>query len=88
MVTVELPAALRGLADGQARVKVAAATVATALDALCVQHAALRGKLFSDAGSLKRNIGVFVDDEDVRDAPETKLAPKAVIVLVVAMAGG
>lgn len=88
MVTVELPAALRALAAGQARVKVDAGTVGVGLEALCALHPALRSKLFTEAGSLKRSIGVFVDDEDVRDAPATKLGAKSVIVLVVAMAGG
>ncbi|PZR16644.1 MAG: molybdopterin synthase sulfur carrier subunit [Archangium gephyra] len=88
MVTVELPAALRAFADGQSRVKVAADTVGLALEALCARHTALRAKLFTDAGSLKRSIGVFFDDEDVRDAPGTTLAARSVIVLVAAMAGG
>lgn len=88
MVIVELPAALRSLADGQSRVKVNAASVGAALETLCEQHLALRTRLFTEAGSLKRSIGVFVDDEDVRDAPETKLGAKSVIVLVAAMAGG
>ena len=88
MVIVELPAALRALAGGHARVQVNAATVAGALEALCAAHAGLRAKLFTETGALKRSIGMFVDDEDVRDAPTTKLGAKSVIVLVAAMAGG
>ena len=88
MVTVELPAALRGLAGNQARVAVKADSLAGALEALCVRFPALRNKVFTEAGALKRSLGVFVDDEDVRDAPDTKLPPKSVIVLVAAMAGG
>lgn len=88
MVTIELPAALRALADQQPRVKVAATTVGAALTALCAAHPSLRAKLFTDAGSLKRTIGVFVGDEDVREAPGHALKPKDVLVLVAAMAGG
>lgn len=88
MVIIELPAALRGLAGGQARVQVEAATVGAALAALCAAHPALHPKLFLDGGGLKRAVGVFVGDDDVRDEPGRALGPREVVVLVAAMAGG
>ncbi len=88
MVTVELPAALRGLAGNEARVQVSAATVGAALDALCARSPALRSKLFTDTGALRRTVGVFVDDDDVRDTPAHPLRDGQVVVLIAAMAGG
>lgn len=88
MVTVELPAALRGFAGQQAKVKVEAITLGAALESLCVLHPALRGKLFTEAGALKRTIGVFVGDDDVRDDAGLVLRSSDVVVLVAAMAGG
>lgn len=88
MVTIELPAALRPLAGHQAKVRVEAASVETALQALCVAHPALREKLFLDGGALKRTVGVFVGDDDVRDEPRRALSARDTVVLVAAMAGG
>lgn len=88
MVTVELPAALRAQAGQQARVRVAASSVESALQALCVAHPALRSTLFLETGALKRNVGVFVGDDDVRDEPRRPLTARDTVVLIVAMAGG
>jgi len=88
MVTVELPAGLRALAGNQAKVRVDAASVEGALTALCSAHPSLREKLFLENGALKRNVGVFVGDDDVRDEPRRALNDRDVVVLVAAMAGG
>ena len=88
MVTIELPAALRALAGQQARVRVEAATVQGALEALCGAHPALREKLFLEAGGLRRSVGVFVGEDDVRDEPLRAVSARDVVVLVAAMAGG
>jgi adenylyltransferase/sulfurtransferase len=88
MPTVELPAGLRARADGQARVTVEGATVRDALDQLTRAHPALRPALFQDDGRLKRTVGVFVGDDDVRDDDARALKRDDVVVLVSAMAGG
>lgn len=64
MPLIELPSALRARAAGKATVKVDAATVADALEALCRAHPELRPQLFAHGGQLKRSIGVFVEEAD------------------------
>ncbi len=88
MVTIELPSALRALAGHALRVQVDAATVEAAIEALCTKHPPLREKLFTDAGALKRTVGIFVGEDDVRDEPSRALTPRQTVVLVAAMAGG
>jgi molybdopterin converting factor small subunit len=90
MPIVELPSALRVHADRQARVTVEATTVAAALEAVCRAHPALRPQLWLADGQVRRTIGVFVNEEDVR-SPEglaQALGPRDVVVLITAMAGG
>ena len=66
MPLVELPAALRPRGTSRAKVKVEGATVAQALEAVCRAHPELRPRLFTGAGQLKRTIGIFVGEDDVR----------------------
>ncbi len=90
MPIIELPAALRGRASGRAKVTVEGATVAQALESLCSTHPELRPQLFTGAGKLKRTIGIFVGEDDVRsdEGLSRSLAPGELVVLVAAMAGG
>lgn len=88
MPTVELPAALRAHAKGQARVVVEAKTVAEALEAVCVIHPRLRAQLWLTPGQLRRTIGVFVGEEDMREGLAHGLSDRDVVVLITAMAGG
>ncbi|MFZ5445747.1 MAG: MoaD/ThiS family protein [Myxococcota bacterium] len=88
MPTVELPSALRAHAGNQARVQVSAATVAEALEGACRIHPRLRAMLFLPSGQLRRTIGVFVGEDDVRDALAQPLGPRDVVAVITAMAGG
>lgn len=90
MPLVELPAALRPGGTGRAKVKVDGATVAEALESLCRSHPELRPRLFTGAGQLKRTIGIFVGEDDVRsdEGLARRLSQAELIVLVAAMAGG
>ncbi len=90
MPVIELPAALRSSCQGRARVTVEGASVGAALEALCREAPALRAQLFAANGQLKRTIGVFLGDEDVReqgglDAP---VGPAQAVVVIAAVAGG
>ena len=88
MATLELPALLRSHAGGLARFETSAGTVAEAVAALCVAHPALRSRLFLADGSLRRSIGLFLDEDDVSDEPQRPLGPTDVVTLVAAISGG
>lgn len=90
MPIVELPAALRPRAAGRAKVTVEGGTVAEALQSLCRAHPELRAQLFTEAGKLKRTVGIFLGEDDVRteEGLARPLGPSELLVLVAALAGG
>jgi len=90
MATVRIPTQLRTLTGGDAEVDVDGSTVGEVLKALDVAHPGFAGRLFDDAGSLRRFVNVFVADEDVRfsDGLDTAVAPGQTVSIIPAVAGG
>lgn len=91
MATIELPAQLRAHVGGKARVKVEGKTVGEALDQLFAAAPSLRAVLFIEStGALKRTVGVFLGEDDVRsdEGLARPVSASDVIVLISAMAGG
>ncbi|MDR7486782.1 MAG: ubiquitin-like small modifier protein 1 [Armatimonadota bacterium] len=90
MATVLIPAPLRRLTGGQARLQVDAATVGELLDRLDVAHPGVRSYLFDESGSLRPYVNVFVNSTEIRqrDGLQTPLAPADEVAILPAMAGG
>jgi sulfur-carrier protein len=90
VATVRIPTQLRTLSAGDAEVTVDGATVGEVLKALDAAHPGFAGRLFDDAGSLRRFVNVFVADEDVRfaDGLETPVEPGQTVSIIPAVAGG
>jgi molybdopterin synthase sulfur carrier subunit len=89
-VVVRVPTQLRSLTDGASEVKVEGETVGQVLDALDEAHPGFKGRLFDDAGQLRRFVNVFVADEDVRflKGLDTKVEPGTTVSIIPAVAGG
>lgn len=89
-VTIVIPTPLRQFAGGQSEIEVEAATAGEALKKLTAQFADLKKHLYSDGGSLRNFINVYVGDEDIRDLDglETKVQNKDEILIVPSIAGG
>ena len=66
-VTISIPAPLRDLTGGKAELRVAGATVGEALRQAARQHPGLEARLFDEAGQVRRYLGVFLGDEEVRE---------------------
>lgn len=90
MATVRIPTQLRTLTDGNGEVQVDGSTVGEVLKALDAAHPGFGGRLFDDAGQLRRFVNVFVADEDVRflQGLETPVEDKHTVSIVPAVAGG
>lgn len=90
MPIFELPSALRPATAGVGRLSVEGGTVGEALAALVARHAGLRAQLFDERGQLKRSVSLFLGDDDLRSLQglQTKLAPKDLVLVVTAIAGG
>jgi molybdopterin synthase sulfur carrier subunit len=90
MATVRIPTPLRKLTDGKEEVQVSGATVRAVLEDLDRQHPGLKGRLFDDAGAIRKFINVFAAEEDIRflQGLDTPVKDADEISIVPAIAGG
>ena len=89
-VTVRIPTQLRSLSGGASEVKVVAGSLADVLSQLDAGHPGFNDRLFSEPGSLRRFVNVFVADTDVRflQGLATPVAEGTTVSIVPAVAGG
>jgi molybdopterin converting factor small subunit len=89
-VTVRIPTQLRTLTNGAGEVTVEGASVGEVLKALDASYPGFAGRLFDDAGKLRRFVNVFLADEDVRflQGLDTTVPEGQTLSIVPAVAGG
>ncbi len=89
-VLIQIPTPLRGFADEQAEVAVAAATVGEAMEQLVTRYEGLRPHLFGDDGKLRTFVNLFLNDEDVRylEREATPIDGDATLAIIPSIAGG
>jgi molybdopterin converting factor small subunit len=89
-VTVRIPTQLRTLTNGAGEVTVEGASVGEVLKALDASYPGFAGRLFDDAGKLRRFVNVFLADEDVRflQGLDTPVPEGQTLSIVPAVAGG
>jgi adenylyltransferase/sulfurtransferase len=85
-----IPTPLRPYAGKQASVELSAATVGEMLAHLTTRFPELRKQLFSDEGTLRRFVNVYVNDEDIRylQNESTPLSDRDTVSIVPSVAGG
>jgi len=90
MINIELPDALRPMADGADRVAVEATTVAGALDELGRIHPQARVRILTRGGQIRPHVNLFVRERDIRsgDGLETRLEDGDSLLVVPSVAGG
>jgi sulfur-carrier protein len=69
---------------------VAGETVRTVLDAVFIEHAALRGYVLDDQGHLRKHVAIFVDGARVQDRERLSdtVRPDSEIYVLQALTGG
>ncbi len=89
-VTVQIPVPLRPFAGGQAEVPADGTTAGQVLSAVVARYPDLRRQLFTEQGTLRNFVNVFVGDESIQDRQglETPVAQGQSLALVPAIAGG
>ena len=89
-VKVLIPTALRQYAEGLDTVELDGAKVGEVLDNLASQYPNLKSHLFSDDGTLRNFVNVYVNEENIRslDLNETAVSSGDEVTLVPAVAGG
>jgi hypothetical protein len=70
--------------------EVSADTVRAALDAVFIEHGALRGYVLDDQGHLRKHVAIFVDGARVQDRERLSDAvrPESEIYVLQALTGG
>ena len=90
MPQFRIPGPLRRLSDGEMTVKVEAADLGSAIDALDRRYPGFKDRLLDDKGQLRQFVNVYLNDEDVRLGAGlgAKVSEKDEISIVPAVAGG
>jgi adenylyltransferase/sulfurtransferase len=88
--TILIPTPLRAYTDKRDSVQVQGATIADALRDLTAQFGELRQHLYTDTGTLRSFVNIYVNDEDIRylQKDATALKPGDVVSIVPSVAGG
>ncbi len=89
-VSVRIPTQLRSLTNGAGEVRLEGSSVGEVLEALDAAHPGFAGRLFDDAGRLRRFVNVFVAEEDVRflRGLDTPVEEGQTVSIVPAVSGG
>jgi molybdopterin synthase sulfur carrier subunit len=89
-VQVRIPTPLRKLTDNEEIVQVAATTVGGAIAELQSRYPGIKERLTDEAGSVRRFVNVYVNEEDIRflKNQETALRDGDEISIIPAIAGG
>jgi len=90
MPQIQIPTPLRQYVGKQATVDVSAKNVGEALTSLIAQHPELKRHLYTDDGTLRAFVNVYVNDEDMRylQKEATALKDGDTISIVPSIAGG
>ncbi|MFL6200228.1 MAG: ubiquitin-like small modifier protein 1 [Thermoanaerobaculia bacterium] len=89
-ITIQIPTPLRRFTSEQGEVQVDGATVGEALAALTDRFPTLRRHLYTDDGTLRSFVNIFLNDEDVRHlkSAQTPVAQGDTLVIIPSIAGG
>ncbi|WP_218919362.1 ubiquitin-like small modifier protein 1 [Longibacter salinarum] len=89
-VTVRIPTPLRSYTDGQATVESNGETVKDVLTHLVDRYGDLKSNLYTDDGTLRQFVNIYVNDDDIRykDGPDTPVSAGDEVSIVPSIAGG
>ena len=88
--TVRIPTPLRSYTDGQATVEATGTTVSDVLSDLVQQYSDLQSNLYTEDGTLRQFVNIYVNDDDIRylDGPDTAVEDGDDVSIVPSIAGG
>jgi sulfur-carrier protein len=89
-VSVRLPTVLRPAAGGNSAVQAMGESVGDVVKALIASYPGLEANLVDEAGSIRRFVNVYVNDEDIRflDKLDTPVTEGDEVAILPAVAGG
>lgn len=89
-ITIHIPTPLRAYTNEQETASVKAATTGEALRRLVERYPDLEANLYTDEGTLRQFVNIYLGDEDIRhlDGPDTALEEGDELSIVPSIAGG
>ena len=89
-MAAHIPSLLRQYSGGARTLALSGETVRSALDDLHRRHPALYVNVCDETGAVRRHVGVFVNDDHIRDLDglDTPLAPGDEVTIMPAVSGG
>jgi len=87
MPTVNIPAAMRKLTAGQARVSASGGTLGEVVESLEQLYPGLKERLV-ESGRIRRGLAAFINDQSPTAGLATRVAPDDEIYFAPAIAGG
>lgn len=89
-IQIELPSALRALADGRAVIVLEADRVGVALQDLGSRYPHVLSRILTRGGQMRPHVNLFVNDSDIRHRQglDTALNDGDVLMVVPSVAGG
>jgi sulfur-carrier protein len=89
-IEFRIPGLLTEYSGGARTLEVFGATVGSALDELQRRYPLLHVNICDEAGAVRRHIGVFVNEDHIRDLNglDTPLAPGDAVTIMPAVSGG
>jgi MoaD family protein len=89
-VTVRIPTPLRSYVGGESAVEARGATVGDVLRDLVSTYPDLKDNLYTDDGTLRQFVNVYVGDDDIRyaDGVDTAVSAGDEVSIVPSIAGG
>lgn len=90
MPTLSIPSPLRSYTDGARSIDLQSTDVGSAVQELVTQYPALNGHLFTEGGTIRPYVNLFLNGEDVRHLQglETELADQDQLRIIPSIAGG
>ena len=89
-VEFHIPGLLAQYSGGARMLEVSGATVGSALDEVKRQYPSLYVNICDETGAVRRHVGVFVNEDHIRDLNglDTALAPGDAVTIMPAVSGG
>ncbi len=87
---IRIPTPLRKLTNNEELVEVKATTIADAINELQSRYPGIKERLLDDAGTVRRFVNVYVNEEDIRflQNQQTTLKDGDEVSIIPAIAGG
>ncbi len=90
MINIRIPSPLRKLTDGKEMIACEGKTIREVFFSMSKEYPAIKNRIFSDDGELKKFVNIYLNNEDIRflNNLDTEVHEGDTITIIPAIAGG